>query len=137
MTPQEIVLNHKNKLELLNNITPSNYAEHTTKNYVLDTLTNAISLFSSAEKAGYQSGIIHESRQGKIVINSLGVIESEGSLGEIAIADYLNWESQVMTHLDVAEILLRWEWDEDESSDFPEQIGFTKAGYNYMKLLPC
>lgn len=32
MTPHEIVLNHKNKLEVLNKVTPSNYAEHITKN---------------------------------------------------------------------------------------------------------
>lgn len=139
MTPQEIVLNHKNKLEVLNKVTPSNYAEHTTKNYVLDTLSNAIAIFMAIEKSGY-SGIIHESSQGqgKIIINSLGTIESEGELSENAIADYLDWESKVMAHLDAPEVLLKWDVDEKENEDpdFPEKVGFTSVGFNYMKLLP-
>ncbi len=137
MTPQEIVLNHKNKLEVLNKVTPSNYAEHTTKNYVLDTLTNAITIFSAIEKSG-QSEIIHECSQGKIIINSLGVIESEGCLGERAIADYLDWENQLIAHLDAPEVLLTWDADKEENEPlgFPNKLGFTQAGYNHMKLLP-
>lgn len=137
MTPQKVISAHKVLLDEVRNLKPVNYIENTNKNATIAISENSIAIFSALEKADFKNGIIHESSIGKIVINSLGTIESEGDLGEVAIADYLNWESQVMTHLDVAEILLRWEWDEDETSDFPEQIGFTKVGYNYMKLLPC
>lgn len=135
MTPQRIISAHKILLDNVNGLDPSNYQERTNKNATIAIVQNAIAIFSALEKAG-QSGIIHESQQGKIVVNSLGTIESEGTLGEAAIADYLDWESKVMAHMDAPEVLLKWDEEENEDPDFPEKVGFTSVGFNYLKLLP-
>lgn len=138
MTPQKIISAHKALLDEVRNLKPVNYRENTNKNAVIAAAENSIAIFQALEKANSKNGIIYECSQGqgKIIINSLGTIESEGTLGEAAIADYLDWESKLMAHLDAPEILLRWEWDEDETSDFPAKVGFTSVGFNYLKLLP-
>lgn len=137
MTPRNTLENLKESLEYWSKQKPSKTKNHTEINYLVGTLANAIDIFSALEKAG-QSGIIHESSKGKIIINSLGTIESEGELSENAIADYLDWESKVMAHLDAPEVLLKWDADEEENEDpdFPGKVGFTSVGFNYIKLLP-